>query len=125
MSTGAAYSTAPKGDVWANFCVHIQDKREEMGNTPNPNPGRRGIHMSRATSSDVDAKLDLLIEAAVARGRVRSQETLHELDQAAIAYHRVARAWTIEREHQLGVCNELSCPFCERAQHEEPEEESA
>ncbi len=93
------------------------------------NPIRRGGQMSRATSSDVQAKLDLLIEAAVARGRVRSPETLRDVDQAAIAYYRVARAWTIEREHQLGVCNEASCPFCERARarghREEPEEESA
>jgi hypothetical protein len=86
---------------------------------------RRGVHMSRASSSDVDAKLDLLIEAAIARGRVRSPETLRDLDQAAIDYYRVSKAWTIEREHQMGVCHQASCPFCERAQVEEPEEESA
>ena len=84
--------------------------------------------MARADSSDVAAKLDLLVEAAVARGRVRSPETLKELDLAAIAYYRVAVAHTIEREHQLGACNEASRPFCERARErsgEALEEESA
>jgi hypothetical protein len=81
--------------------------------------------MSRASSSDVEAKLDLLVEAAIARGRVRSPETLRELDQAAIDYYRVSKAWTIEREHQFGACHEASCPFCERARAQEPEEESA
>jgi hypothetical protein len=85
--------------------------------------------MVRAVNSDVTAKLDLLIEAAIARGRVRSSETLQELDSAAIAYYKVSKAATMEREHQLGVCNELSCPFCkrarERAGEEEVEEKSA
>lgn len=76
----------------------------------------------RAHSSDVAAKLDLLIEAAVARGRVRGPETLRELDQAAIEYYKVSKAWTLEREHQLGVCHELSCPLCERARAREGEE---
>lgn len=76
----------------------------------------------RAQSSDVQAKLDLLIEAAVARGRVRNPETLHDLDQAAIEYYKVSKAWTLEREHQLGVCREASCPFCERARERAGEE---
>lgn len=84
--------------------------------------------MSRATSSDVQAKLDLLIEAAIARGRVRNPETLHDLDLAAIAYHRVARTDTLEREHAYGLCNR-SCLLCERqrerARETEKEEESA
>jgi hypothetical protein len=114
-------------EKWVISCAHTppQQEKQVMGNAAHPNPGRRGIHMSRATSSDVDAKLDLLVEAAIARGRVRSPETLKELDQAAIDYHRVARAWTLEREHQMGVCRPESCSFCRRNQEEEPEEESA
>ena len=77
---------------------------------------------ARAQSSDVSAKEDLLIEAAIARGRVRSAETLHDLDQAAIEYYKVSKVWTLEREHQLGVCRESSCPFCERARARAGEE---
>jgi len=80
----------------------------------------------RAHSSDVGAKLDFLVEAAIARGRVRSPETLRELDQAALAYYKVARAETLEREHSYGLCSPLSCPFCERARERAGlEEESA
>jgi len=78
----------------------------------------------RAVSSDVTAKLDLLIEAAIARGRVRSPETLRELDEAAIAYYKVSKAFTLEREHSFGVCNEASCPFCRRAREKAGEEEA-
>lgn len=78
----------------------------------------------RAVSSDVTAKLDLLIEAAVARGRVRGPETLRELDEAAIAYYKVSKAFTLEREHSYGCCNEASCPFCQRAREKAGEEEA-
>jgi hypothetical protein len=76
-------------------------------------------------TSEVQAKLDLLVEAAIARGRVRGPDTLRELDLAALAYYRVSRAATLEREHQLGVCHELSCPFCIRLHEQESEEETA
>lgn len=85
---------------------------------------RRGHTMARAISSDVQAKLDLLIEAAVARGRVRGPDTLRELDLAAIAYYRVAKQENMEREHADGLCNG-SCPICARAQEQEEMEESA
>lgn len=88
-------------------------------------PKGKGFSQSHASSSNVQAKLELLIEAAIARGRVRGPETLNDLDQAALDYYRVARIETMEREHSYGVCNESSCPLCERARHEEPEEESA
>ena len=76
----------------------------------------------RAHSSDVSAKLDILIKYAIARGRVRSPETLHDLDQAAIAYYKVSRAATAEREHAYGLCNPLSCPLCEKARERAGEE---
>jgi hypothetical protein len=84
---------------------------------------QRSNGQGRAQSSDVQAKLDILIEAAIARGRVRSPETLRELDEAAIAYYKVSKAFTIEREHSFGVCNENSCPFCQRAREKAGEEE--
>ena len=99
---------------------------------PRDHNTQRSNGMVRAGSSDILAKADLLIEAAVARGRVRSPETLRDLDEAAIAYYKVARALTIEREHSFGSCNPSSCPFCRRARerageegNEEVEEKSA
>ena len=82
------------------------DHRTEHGESPNGQP--------RSTSSEVAAKLDLLIEAAIARGRDRRPETLAELDTAALAYWRVSRQATIEREHAYGLCNPNSCVLCER-----------
>jgi hypothetical protein len=92
--------------------------------TANREHGSRANGQVRAHSSDVAAKLDLLVEAAVARGRVRSPETLRDLDQAAIEYYKISKAWTLEREHQLGVCHELSCPLCERARERDCERET-
>lgn len=82
--------------------------------------------MTRASSSDVQAKLDILIEAAIARGRVLNPDTLKELDQAARAFYRVAKQENMEREHADGLCNG-SCPICMRTKdcEEELAEESA
>lgn len=91
------------------------------GQRDHNNPNANG--QQRASSSDIQAKLDLLVEAAVARGRVRRPETLAELDTAALEYWRVARKATIEREHAYGICNPLSCVLCERENERRDSEE--